>query len=279
MGSVWFRFGISLVILSLGLNAMAAGYKDVPKAHWARPDVIKVVDEYQFMTGDPNGNFGGSRALTRYEFAKVMSRMIEYYNQEIETDRKDLENMVSVLELFQGQVKKLETKLGTAGDSVGDQNKTLEELNEMVVALAEEVNNIDTTKPESVSKEDLVALSNRVAVAEANIHKLSEKGLVVDTLVKGSFYDVKHLGEAVGRLLDRSPKPEPEAAALTETETQTQVDANLKTTTTTETSTTTIVAPSNAYTKEIEEFTKTIQTNTGGSSETLEYIAPLEEKK
>lgn len=283
MGSILFRFGLSfLAILSLSLNAWAIGYKDVPQAHWARPDVIKMVDEYQFMSGDPNGNFGGSRPMTRYEFAKTMSKMVEYYNQEIESDRKDLESMVAVMELFQGQVKKLETKLGTAGDSVGDQNKTLDELNEMVISLAEEVNKIDTSKPDS-SKE-IAELSSRVAVAEANIHKLSEKGLFVDTLVKGAFYDVKHLGAAVARATKSSRTKAHgwrDDKANLEIDTRTEVDANLKSMTEESKSlaqTSSERASSNLYSKDIEEFTKSVQTRTK-EAEILEYLSPLEEKK
>ena len=86
-----------IIFLLSNLAVSAAPVRDVPGSHWAKGDVDKLVNEYGFMQGDPNGYFGGNKALTRYEFAKTVSRLIEYYNGEIDSDRKDIENMVSIM--------------------------------------------------------------------------------------------------------------------------------------------------------------------------------------
>ena len=227
---------LHLVFLALGficvnshLLANAAtvtkGYKDVPKTHWAKDSVVKMVDEYQFMAGDPSGNFAGGRALTRYEFAKTMANMVEYYNHEIETDRKDLENVVGVLELFQIEMRKMETKVSQAEEQVQSQNATIAELNELIVTIGDELNGVGES---GTTQEELLSLKTRVAAAELDIDKLSDKGFMVDTLIKGVGNDAKHLGHAVASVTRKmSPNREAQPKETITTET-----TNIETTTT-----------------------------------------------
>ncbi len=196
IGFIWVSFNVAA-------NAATKGYKDVPNGHWAKNSVVKVVDEYQLMSGDPNGNFGGSRALSRYEFAKTLSNMIEYYNREIETDRKDLENVVGVLELFQTEMKKMEEKVAQANEQVENQNKTIVELNELVITVADELGGLNTGGIPPATQEELNIIKSRVELAEMNIANLSDKGLVVDTLIKGMGNDAKHLGQAIAHVVKK----------------------------------------------------------------------------
>ncbi|MDA0772221.1 MAG: S-layer homology domain-containing protein [Cyanobacteria bacterium] len=195
------RFGLVICALSfiwanlaLKVEAASKGYYDVPKSHWASGAVKELVDDYQFMSGDPNGNFGGTRALSRYEFAKTISKMTDYYNQEIESDRKDLENIVGVMELFQSELKNLQGKAAQANSEVESQNATIAELNELVITVAEELANIDA-EPGKMDE-----INQRIALAESKIHKLDNKGLLVGTLVKGVFNDVKSIGRGVNHV-------------------------------------------------------------------------------
>ncbi|MDD9897754.1 MAG: S-layer homology domain-containing protein [Candidatus Melainabacteria bacterium] len=195
----------------------AKGYYDVPKTHWASGAVKEIVDDYQFMSGDPNGNFGGTRSLSRYEFAKTISNMIEYYNSEIESDRKDLENIVGVMELFQAELQTLQSKAQEADTQVSEQNQTIAELNEIVVAVADELANVDGD-PQQIEE-----MAARLQLAEQKIDKLDNKGLFVGTLVKGVFNDVKTLGRGVRHVARRSRisrnkrrQEEVQAAALEE---------------------------------------------------------------
>lgn len=184
------------------LSVAAAPVRDVPTSHWAKGDVDKVVNEYGLMQGDPNGYFGGNKALTRYEFAKTISRLIEYYNGEIDSDRKDIENMVSIMELFQNELKTLENKLATVSQTVDEQNKIIGEINEIAVTLGEEFQSQIT--PSEPSSKDTMA--ERVSKLEVDINKLQNKGLIIDTLVKGTFNDVKNLGKATARVVSGSRK-------------------------------------------------------------------------
>lgn len=193
-GLVICAFSFIWANLALKVEAANKGYYDVPKSHWASGAVKEVVDDYQFMSGDPNGNFGGTRALSRYEFAKTISKMTDHYNQEIESDRKDLENIVGVMELFQSELKNLQGKAAQANSEVEAQNATIAELNELVITVAEELANIDA-EPGKMDE-----INQRLALAESKIHKLDNKGLLVGTLVKGVYNDVKSIGNGVSNV-------------------------------------------------------------------------------
>lgn len=185
-----------ILILGSVSNTNAATVRDVPSGHWAKGAVDEVVSEYGFMQGDPNGNFGGGRSLTRYEFAKTISRMTEYFNAEIDSDRADLENVVAVMELFQNELKIIEAKMTNIQTEVQAQNKSISEINELAITLGEGyagiVNDESTETPATVTEARLTQLEN-------DIGKLQNKGLFIDTLVKGTVNDVKKLGGATGR--------------------------------------------------------------------------------
>lgn len=183
--------------------------RDVPNSHWAKEAVDELYD-YGFMKGDPNGSFRGTQALSRYEFAKTVSRMVEFYNEEIDSDRKDIENLVSIMESFQQEIKSAETKLGELNMQVEEQNAVIGELNELVVMLGEEVG---ASMPAdgmgeqmAQSEAEKIALLNaaqsmeaRLIQVEEKVGKLQNKGLIVDTLIKGTFNDIKKIGGATGR--------------------------------------------------------------------------------
>ena len=185
---------ITLSILTGFSAANAAPLRDVPSGHWASTAVKQMVNDYGFMQGSPNGYFGGNKALTRYEFAKTMSRMVEYYNAEIDSDRKDIENMVSIMELFQNELKVLENKLNTVSNEVQEQNKIIGEINELTVAIGEEY---QSDNPSEVDE----MLNAKITNLEYNVGKLQNKGLFIDTLVKGTYNDIKKLGKATARVV------------------------------------------------------------------------------
>ncbi len=53
---------------------------DVPRDHWAY-DAVKKLVEAGIIVGYPDGLFHGDRAMTRYEFAMALSRLLDYYGQ------------------------------------------------------------------------------------------------------------------------------------------------------------------------------------------------------
>lgn len=180
----------------------AAPLRDVPSSHWAKGAVDELVNDYGFMQGDPNGYFGGNRALTRYEFAKTISRLVEYYNTEIDSDRKDIENMVSIMELFQNELKVLEGKLNTVSETVNEQNEIIGEINELAVTIGEEYQSQEA----GASETSRAALLARINELETDVGKVQNKGLFIDTIIKGTYNDIKKLGKATARVVSRSRK-------------------------------------------------------------------------
>jgi hypothetical protein len=60
-------------------NAALAGvamFPDVPENHWAY-EYIEGLQKQGIIEGYPDGNFGGDRSMTRYEFAAMLYRALE----------------------------------------------------------------------------------------------------------------------------------------------------------------------------------------------------------
>jgi hypothetical protein len=60
-----------------------APFADVPRDHWAY-DAVNTLAQRGLIIGYPDGTFGGKRAMTRYEFAVVIARMIPQLEQTIQ---------------------------------------------------------------------------------------------------------------------------------------------------------------------------------------------------
>ena len=66
----------TLLLCGLAVPALANAFPDVPEHHWA----YKAVEELYaagLVIGYPDGSFGGQRALTRYEYAMIVSRLYQ----------------------------------------------------------------------------------------------------------------------------------------------------------------------------------------------------------
>lgn len=57
-------------------------FADVPLTHWAY-DAVNQLAQRGIFTGYPDGTFGGNRALTRYEFAVALQRMLQDIQRQI----------------------------------------------------------------------------------------------------------------------------------------------------------------------------------------------------
>jgi hypothetical protein len=69
---------LTLALVAIALPALAASNpaETVPFDHWAYDAVQKLVDQ-GIIIGYPDGTFRGNRAMTRYEFAMAISRMLD----------------------------------------------------------------------------------------------------------------------------------------------------------------------------------------------------------
>lgn len=66
----------SITIGASPAHSQASTFPDVPANHWAYQAVSDLADK-GYVKGYPNGRFLGGRALTRYEFATVIDRMVQ----------------------------------------------------------------------------------------------------------------------------------------------------------------------------------------------------------
>lgn len=210
MKNIFSKFSLATLIFANTICGVQA-VKDVPNGHWARQSVDQVVNEYGFMQGSPGGYFGGNKAMTRYEFAKTLTRVIEHYNKEIESDREDIENVVSIMELFQNELKDLEKQMAEVDSQVDSQNQTVGELNELAITLGTEFNSLtqqlkaeQEIAPET--ERQLDAMEARLIQLEYGLAKEKDKGLIFGTLIKGTYNDIKKLGGATARVFSRRRK-------------------------------------------------------------------------
>jgi len=71
-------FTLLVLAFIIGFASMAYSKTlvDVPSGHWAEDAVQKLVDA-GLIDGYPDGTFGGNRPMTRYEYAMVISRLLD----------------------------------------------------------------------------------------------------------------------------------------------------------------------------------------------------------
>src|SRR6266699_3445943 len=76
-----------MAILAFARPALAQGpFADVPTDHWAY-DAVNELASRGIVNGYPDGTFGGKRALTRYEFAVAIQRMLQEVQRRIDASK------------------------------------------------------------------------------------------------------------------------------------------------------------------------------------------------
>jgi hypothetical protein len=71
-------------LMAFGRPALAQGpFADVPTDHWAY-DAVNELAQRGIVNGYPDSTFGGKRALTRYEFAVAIQRMLQDVQRRID---------------------------------------------------------------------------------------------------------------------------------------------------------------------------------------------------
>lgn len=206
----------------------ATSLRDVPQSHWARNSVKTLVEDYGFMQGDPNGNFGGSRAISRYEFAKTMTNMLDYLKKQMDADHKDLEGLISVMEMFQTEIKSLEAKVASANAEVAKQNLTVNELNEIVVALGDEYNILKSNSgagPIIQATPAPESFEVRLTQVEEKVDSLKNRGLFVDTLLRGTLNDIKNVTMGTGKILKSAGSSIKDSVTTDASEASTQTES------------------------------------------------------
>lgn len=162
---------LGLMVVSVGLLALADGqpkqptpskpaaskptvqrgslFVDVPADHYAASD-LKFLVERGIITGLPNGEFQGTKALNRYDAAVLIARAIRY----LQNDPEKIQP--ADLKILQDLIFKLSERV-----------QSLDKLEQDVAALK--------SRPTSDSSADVTALKEKLSQSEAQLASLQNQ--------------------------------------------------------------------------------------------------------
>lgn len=128
----------------MSLPVLADPFSDVPQDHWAY-DAVQMLEEKGLVEGYPDGLFKGDRAMTRYEMAMVVARVIAKLEQvqasipeipdlSIYATKQDLEAIQSLLDEFRNELDALGVRVNNIEDSLGKLTARVEELERVKIS-------------------------------------------------------------------------------------------------------------------------------------------------
>lgn len=145
-------------ILSVAIAVSVVGQTlDVPPDHWAYDAVIDLANK-GYVLGYPDGRFIGTRALTRYEFATIIKR---------------------ILDNFDSQVASLK-RLGVQSDAMSPQHDTGTETQPLVPSV-EDLEKINKLADEF--KIELTVIGTRLDTVETQIAEIRSQLENLDTII------------------------------------------------------------------------------------------------
>ncbi|CAN5897228.1 hypothetical protein BH24DEI2_BH24DEI2_20400 [soil metagenome] len=149
-------FGLLVAVLSgagfgLGQSGLPVGavqraperYTDVAPTHWAY-EALQQVTAQGIFTGYPDGTFGGTKGLSRYEAAIIAARLVDYLDS--------LVNVLSGDETFMDSLRQAATELGPVSD------------------MGERVVRLEAGMEEAASVAYVKALEGRLIAVEAELN-------------------------------------------------------------------------------------------------------------
>ncbi|MCW3061315.1 MAG: S-layer y domain [Capsulimonas sp.] len=164
--------GASMLVLgvpaiSMAQTSTASGpFADVPADHWAYQSVENLQNA-GIVIGYPDGTYGGKRAMTRYEFAVAIARLLPLLNKDNNFATKD------DLAALRAEV---ENKLQANASALEDLKKLVNEFQSELQALGQDVTAI---------KARLSSLEDRVAAVEEEQRRIKFNG-ALNFIVEGT---------------------------------------------------------------------------------------------
>lgn len=153
-----------VVALLLAAPAFAQGpFNDVPTDHWAY-DAVNTLQKDGIVIGYPDGTFGGKRAMSRYEFATAIARMMPMINPDLSNyaTKTELQNAIAGIKTVEQDLSKFATKADL--DAI---KKLVDEFRDEIAALGVDVDAL---------KRDVAALCARVDAVEAEQRRVRWSG-------------------------------------------------------------------------------------------------------
>jgi hypothetical protein len=197
---------VALALLALVLApAMAKDMPDVPFTHWAY-DAVDELTDIGILQGYPDGNYGGQRTLTRYEFAEATVKLVHYLENYVDEKTAALEAGATAAEAR--AIAKDEAAKAVAAIKIPTFNMTLDQVKAAAAAAGAQA-----------AKDALAGMSPGVTKAEVQtMIDLAVKNLVtkdyVANLAAEFRADIQELGVDVDDLMYRVDQLEAKLAAL-----------------------------------------------------------------
>jgi len=156
--------GASMLVLGIPAASMAQApaasgpFADVPADHWAYQSV-DTLQKAGIVIGYPDGTYGGKRAMTRYEFAVAIARLMPLLNSagtgnyatkdDLAALRQDLENKLQAnsdaIDALRKLVDEFQPELQKLGQDVAAVKDRLDALEARVAAVEEEQRRVKFT--------------------------------------------------------------------------------------------------------------------------------------
>jgi len=180
-GASLMALGVPSVVFAQGAPAASGPFADVPADHWAYASVDSL-QKAGIVIGYPDGTYGGKRAMTRYEFAVAIARLLPLLNKTGNMDNYATKDDLAALRTD------LETKLQANSDAIDALRKLVDEFTPELQKLGQDV---------AAVKDRLDALEARVAAVETEQRRVKITGDVniiarAENITKGSEFQDKN---------------------------------------------------------------------------------------
>jgi uncharacterized coiled-coil protein SlyX len=134
-------------------------FADVPADHWAY-QAVDTLQRAGIVIGYPDGTYGGKRAMTRYEFAVAIARLLPLINQkpdlsnyatkgDLDALRNDINSRLAAnqqaIDALRALVNEFQGELERLGQDVADVRRRLDALEQRVAAVEEEQRRVKIT--------------------------------------------------------------------------------------------------------------------------------------
>ena len=159
-----------VVVLACAAPAIAQGpFNDVPTDHWAY-DAVNELQRAGIVIGYPDGTYGGKRAMSRYEFAVAIARLLPMVEgitrADLDAILKDYAKKSDLPAPVDGAKPPDTSGLGTKAE-VDALRRLVDEFNDELAALGVDVDAL---------KRDVAALAARVDALEAEQRRVRWTG-------------------------------------------------------------------------------------------------------
>lgn len=167
-----------VVVLTLSLPISAVSIKDVPNDHWAYKSVVKLVNSGLISLYD-DGTFRGREAVTRYELAEFVARILENVDSgDANASSEDMDLLRRLSIEFQEEL----VDLAVQGDAFKEQIKKLQQKNIIQDEFISEIKDVD-----------IANLSDKVDNVEQDVSKIIE-----------NIFKIKKLEEEIAALKEEN---------------------------------------------------------------------------